>query len=360
MSGQVVVTFDTGNTAFHDAQLDYYGKRAAAACGTPQVPAEDAQGKTETNSVVSIWDITDNQQRLIAQLQGHEGPVWKVAWAHPKFGSLLATCSYDMKVIIWKEINGQWQKAYVDSSHTASVNDIAFCPWEHGLRLACASSDGTVSVLTYSPTEAQWRRSDFKAHACGVNSVSWSPAVQREGGLSMRLASGGCDNNVCIWKCENDMWSQEMPQLMPSHTNWVRQVAWRPDTSSSVVASGSWDKTVTIWKQEIEGQPWRQVTSIPVEAKVESVAWSVTGSLLAIASDDGEASIYKEGYDGRYEKVSSCSEQGYTDLSKPACASPGGYEMGNGVAAAASPTMGLNAELEARQQSVLDAFGPLA
>ena len=33
----------------------------------------------------------------------HEGPVWQVAWAHPKFGSILASCSYDGTVIIWQE-----------------------------------------------------------------------------------------------------------------------------------------------------------------------------------------------------------------------------------------------------------------
>ena len=33
----------------------------------------------------------------------HEGPVWQVAWAHPKFGSILASCSYDGSVIIWQE-----------------------------------------------------------------------------------------------------------------------------------------------------------------------------------------------------------------------------------------------------------------
>ena len=28
----------------------------------------------------------------------HEGPVWQVSWAHPMFGNLLASCSYDRKV----------------------------------------------------------------------------------------------------------------------------------------------------------------------------------------------------------------------------------------------------------------------
>ena len=28
----------------------------------------------------------------------HEGPVWQVSWAHPSFGNLIASCSYDHKV----------------------------------------------------------------------------------------------------------------------------------------------------------------------------------------------------------------------------------------------------------------------
>jgi len=38
------------------------------------------------------------QQTLSATIGGHEGPVWEVAWAHPKFGIVLASCSYDRKV----------------------------------------------------------------------------------------------------------------------------------------------------------------------------------------------------------------------------------------------------------------------
>jgi len=39
----------------------------------------------------------------LAILSGHQGPVWQVAWMHTKFGSMLASCSYDGRVIIWKE-----------------------------------------------------------------------------------------------------------------------------------------------------------------------------------------------------------------------------------------------------------------
>lgn len=50
----------------------------------------------------------------------HEGPVWQVAWAHPMYGNILASCSYDRKVIIWKEENGTWEKTYEYTGHDSS------------------------------------------------------------------------------------------------------------------------------------------------------------------------------------------------------------------------------------------------
>lgn len=46
--------------------------------------------------------------------------MWQVAWAHPMFGNILASCSYDRKVIIWKEENGSWDKMYEYTGHESS------------------------------------------------------------------------------------------------------------------------------------------------------------------------------------------------------------------------------------------------
>merc|ERR1719277_2930638 len=204
-----------------------------------------------------------------------------------------------------------WQMAFQDSSHAASVNDVQFGPWEHGLRLACASSDATVSVLTYVPMECTWRRITFQAHPGGVQALSWMP------GKDMRIATGGCDNSVCIWKCSPDgeAWVQESPPLQPVHTDWVRAIAWRPEgPSGSVIASGSWDKTVVIWAQEMEGQPWRQTCRLTVAGKVEGLAWSVTGSILAVSFGDGDVSLYKESELFKYEEVGKVAETGFTEV----------------------------------------------
>jgi protein transport protein SEC13 len=112
-----------------------------------------------------------------SQKNSHNSPVWQVAWAHPKYGHILASCSFDGKVLIWKEQQGGsavggWIKIKEHTLHTASgnpefvvffsmgrkliihffslpVNSVAWAPHELGAILACASSDGKVSVLTF-------------------------------------------------------------------------------------------------------------------------------------------------------------------------------------------------------------------
>lgn len=60
----------------------------------------------------------------------HTAPVWQLAWAHPSFGSILASCSYDGRVFIWKEVGAGggsggevqdgWERIKEHTLHTAS------------------------------------------------------------------------------------------------------------------------------------------------------------------------------------------------------------------------------------------------
>ena len=86
----------------------------------------------------------------------HEGPVWQLAWAHPRYGQILASCSYDRKVILWREEHGSWSQLYIHSQHDSSVNSVQWSPYEHGLVLACGSSDGSISILKYISETNSW------------------------------------------------------------------------------------------------------------------------------------------------------------------------------------------------------------
>lgn len=82
---------------------------------------------------------------------------------------------------------------------------VSWAPHESGCLLACASSDGHVSVLEFS--DNAWTHQIFHAHGMGVNSVSWAPAASpgsiisanAGAGQLRRFVTGGSDNLVKIW-----------------------------------------------------------------------------------------------------------------------------------------------------------------
>merc|ERR1711871_1577146 len=111
------ISFDTHHEdMIHDAQFDYYGKRLATC---------------SSDRLVKIFPVIGNEPATapLAELRGHEGPVWQLAWAPPKFGSILASCSYDRKIIVWKEMaQNQWAKIYDYNRPESSLNSIGFAP----------------------------------------------------------------------------------------------------------------------------------------------------------------------------------------------------------------------------------------
>lgn len=266
----------------------------------------------------------------------HTGPVWQVAWAHPKFGSILASASYDGKVLIWKEAPPSgWTKVKEHTLHTASVNSVSWAPHELGAILACASSDGKVSVLTFK-NDGQWGADIFNAHAIGCNAVSWAPAISPGSLITpttvttipnqpasqttstpsiKRFASAGCDNLVKIWSFSpsTESWMEE--ETLEGHTDWVRDVAWAPNIGlpRSYIATASQDKTVLVWTKDSPTASWVKTQLDPSgEGKdggrfpdvVWRVSWSLAGNLLAVSCGDGKVTLWKENLKGVWECVS--------------------------------------------------------
>lgn len=314
----------------HDAQLDYYGKRLATC---------------SSDRTVKVFDVVegDTQRTGGHTLKGHTGPVWQVAWAHPKYGHILASCSYDGKVLIWKEQQAQsagaggWTKVKEHTLHTASVNSVSWAPHELGAILVCASSDGKLSVLTFK-NDGQWGADIFNGHAIGCNAVSWAPAAQpgslitpRQNNvvpgqppapapIIKRFASAGCDNLVKIWGYREDTQSWVEEETLEGHTDWVRDVAWAPNIGlpRSYIATASQDKTVNIWTKDNLTAPWVKTTLDPSSTSTSAapastgkfpdvvwrVSWSLAGNILAVSCGDGKVTLWKENLRSVWECVS--------------------------------------------------------
>lgn len=295
----ILNTIETGHEdIIHDAEMDYYGLRLAT-CSSDQS--------------VKIYNLKNGTQ-LIADLKGHYGPVWQIAWAHPKFGSLLASCSYDRKVIIWKE-NNDWQKFYEYTNHDSSVNSVAWAPHEFGLILACGSLDGTISVITYTPETNSWEsKRIIGAHTSGCNSVSWCPATPSLASLNTsvnvnrsaqtkRLTSGGCDNLIKIWKEEGDQWIEETK--IEVHSDWVRDVAWAPSVglTKNLIASCSQDHRVVVSSSD-DFINWKSTVLNTFDDVVWSVSWSLTANILAVSGADNKVSLWKVDTEGQWVCIS--------------------------------------------------------
>jgi len=276
----------------HDAQLDYYGKRLAT-CSSDR-----------TIKIFTVEGDDPASHKLQQTLKGHDGPVWQVCWAHPKFGSIIASCSYDRKVIIWKEGQSAWEAVYdSDVLYDSSVNSIAWAPNECGLALAVGSSDCSVSVIHYQEKQG-WVTSNKQsgAHLMGCNAVTWAPVGAALGGpaqpdATFTIASAGCDTKVKVWSWNRSELTQ-IAELEDGHKDWVRDVAFSPGLAmlKNVLASGGQDASVMFWEEtrDANGISYRKVCTVGFPAVVWRVSWSTTGLILAVSCGDNKVYLLKQ------------------------------------------------------------------
>lgn len=254
--------------------------------------------------------------------RSHEGAVWSISWAHPKYGTILASSSYDGRILIWREQpQGQWQRIYEFTLHTASVNLVAWSPPETGCHLAAASSDGSVSVLSFENNT--FSHAIFPAHGLGANAVSWAPALLpgqltsattgQQSGPVRRFVTGGSDNLVKIWQYNAATTSYDNVCTLAGHNDWVRDVAWSPTPlSRTLIASASQDNTVRIWSLPSGGDianasNWNCET-IDIEITAWRCSWSMAGNVLAVSGGDNRVSLWKEKVKGGWECVKTLEE----------------------------------------------------
>lgn len=348
-------TVDTGHEdIIHDAQMNYYGTTLATC---------------SSDEVIKLFNVKDKKQKLIAELRGHQGPVWGLSWSHPIHGNLLASCSYDRSVIVWMEHEGKWEKFYEYKDHKSSVNTVAWAPHEYGLVLACGSSDGIISILTYT-SAGNWDSTTIPdAHASGVNAVSWAPAInadfilnpslsQTACGLLKRIVSGGCDCLVKIWREDPSSggWVKEA-QLEGGHTEWVRDVAWCPSLSLArqQIASCGQDGCVIVWQSlrrrvgsdvnatgllgtAVEGaaeEVWKPVVLATYPDVVWHVSWSLTGNILAVSGGDNKVTLWKENLEGAWVILSEVARGRQTNTTSSGSGAGVGYGATSTTIAAA-------------------------
>ena len=118
----------------------------------------------------TVLPYTKSQLTTIPHSQAHDAAVSKVSWAHPEFGSIIASSSFDRTVKIWEqspvspqEVNGttasathppgtfssRWVERAVLLDARGTVRAVEFAPHHFGLKVVCIPFYHIICYHTY-------------------------------------------------------------------------------------------------------------------------------------------------------------------------------------------------------------------
>ncbi|KAH3746005.1 Nucleoporin seh1 [Pelomyxa schiedti] len=295
---------------------------------------------TGLNSSAYEWTVS-------WEWKAHQGSVWKVAWAHPEFGQVIASCGFDKKVIVWEEYEElgvkKWRSVAQHVDARDSVVDIKFAPAHLGLKLATCSADGYVRIYEASELTnlSQWTLTTFEAAKSPgqCTCISWnSSPFERP-----MLIVGTTETKVKIWEHSAETRSWVSYADLDSGTDGTNDIAWAPSLGRSyyliaVAPKRGVTKHVRLYRLTRDAGPNKynlQELSLPPPphalelesvhdqqphhplpstqssklVSVRRLEWNITGTVLAASFDDGTIILWKQALTGDWIVVSVSTQE---------------------------------------------------
>ncbi|KAA0710706.1 Nucleoporin SEH1 [Triplophysa tibetana] len=252
------------------------------------------------------------------------GSVWRVKWAHPEFGQVLASCSFDRTAAVWEEIVGEsndkqrgqshWIKRTTLVDSRTSVTDVKFAPKHMGLMLTTCSADGVVRIYEAPDVMnlSQWSLQHEISCKLSCSCISWNPSSSRA--HPPMIAVGSDDSNVTyggkvqIYEYNENTRKYAKAETLVTVTDPVHDVAFAPNLGRSFHVLAIATKDVRIFKlvplrRESTSSSAPTKFEVQVMAQFDShnsqvwrVSWNITSTLLASSGDDGCVRLWKANY----------------------------------------------------------------
>jgi len=270
-----------------DAKLDYYGKKAAVIL---------------PNKIAIFLIDSEGNSKKISELSGHDGPVLHCSWAHPQFGSIIATAGVDGKVIIHRENHNNWEKVFTLSDHKQTVTSLSFnnhINTKNSLELIVGYADGKIFLINYTDS---WSVQSELAHSLGVNSITWlNQRDSNNNSIATAFITTGNDNLIKLWEIQLTNQGEkiiEKETLEKAHSSAVLgvDVFYSEDSSKpDNLVSFDADDEVFFWRINSKNKDKGTIVEKAEPVKfaneqkpisITHIAWSRCGEYLAVSTLD--------------------------------------------------------------------------
>lgn len=270
--GQVELLRKQGDQFVAEKPLTGFAGKVTAVHFTPDgTKLVTASGIAGLLGRAAVWDLATGQP--IREITGHRDILYDAELSPD--GKLLATCSYDRKIIVWNMETGEPVRTF--EGHNGAVYDIAFHP--NGQVLASASADDTCKLWHIGTGE----RLDTLGQPL---KEQYAIAFTKDG---KQVVAAGADNRIRVWK----LISLEKPAINPlvqarfAHEGAIARLAFTPDGRQLVTVAE--DRTVKLW--ETQGFTERKLFNRQPEV-AEALAVSGTGDRFVIGRMDGSVEMF--------------------------------------------------------------------